>query len=168
MALLKKNCIQLVIDVRSKPYSRFRHFNREPLQERLSNQGIEYLYLGEELGGHPVKDEYYNSGGRVMYERLASSRKFRNGISKVVDESERCVCAVLCAEEDPADCHRHPLLATMLLERGAKVLHIRRDGSVQDAAKMGKSDSRQLAMFEPVGEDFEWQSPKRIRPKGQG
>ena len=166
MGLLKAQDIELVVDVRSKPYSRFRHFNRESLEERLTGLGIRYSHRGVELGGHPPEDEFYNEQGRVAYERLAASRKFRRAIGKIVEDSEQYTLVLMCAEEDPAKCHRHPLLAVALLENGLRVLHLRRDGSVQDAEGMIEQSSLQLPLVEPVGEDVMWQSPKRIRPRG--
>ena len=70
VALLMMHGIERVVDVRSKPTSRFHHFKREPLTERLRGIGIDYLYLGDQLGGHPDSDDFY-VGGRVAYERMA-------------------------------------------------------------------------------------------------
>lgn len=164
-ALLEKYNIQCLIDVRSKPRSRFGQFNRKALETRLSGRGIEYLYLGDELGGHPDPDEFYE-GGHVVYERVAGLREFRRGIGRVIDESEQRRLVLMCAEENPADCHRHPLLARMLVERGVEVLHMRRDGSFQDATKMVESVDPRLPLFELAGEDLTWRSPKRIRRRG--
>ena len=166
LGLLEAQDVELVVDVRSNPYSRFRHFNREALKDRLGGLGILYSHRGEELGGHPPEGEFYNEHGRVAYERLATMRKFRRAISKIVEESEQYSLALMCAEENPAKCHRHPLLAVSLLERGLRVLHLRRGGSVQDAGEMIERGSLQLPLVEPVGEDARWQSPKRIRPRG--
>ena len=163
-ALLRKQKIERLVDVRSKPYSRFRHFNREAIERRLKGLDISYLYLGDLLGGHPEADEFYVNG-RVVYERIASKREFRRGIKRVIDESEKKRIALMCTEEDPAKCHRHPLLASALIERGVQVLHLRRDGTTQDAAAITEEASVQLPLVEPVGEDLTWQSPKRIRQR---
>ena len=168
IALLKAYKIDQVFDVRSKPYSRFRHFSREHLMDRLARHEIQYAYMGEELGGHPVDERYYNERDRVVYERLAISPEFRRGFRNMVKEIEACErnsIAVMCTEEDPAKCHRHPLLARVLMERGLEVRHIRRDGTVQNAAEISEDISQQLPLFEPVGEDLVWQSPKRIRTR---
>ena len=162
VALLVKHDIERVVDVRSRPTSRFHHFKREPLTEYLHGVGIDYLYLGDQLGGHPDSADFYVDG-RVAYERMAALQGFRRGIGRVADESEQCRLVLMCAEEDPAKCHRHPLLALALLERGAQVLHLRRDGSVQDARAMANQIDPQLPLFELVGEDLTWRSPKRIR-----
>ena len=166
IALVANHNIEIVVDVRSKPYSRFRHFNREPLAERLRSAGIDYLHLGDQLGGHPDPDDFY-VGGRVAYERVAALPGFRRGIAQVVDESAKHCVVLMCAEEDPAKCHRHPLLARMLVERGIEVLHLRRNGSIQDATSMAKQANPQMALFEPDGEDLTWRSPKRIRRRGR-
>ena len=166
VALLKRQNIERVVDVRSKPTSRFHHFKREPLTERLRSLGIDYLYLGDQLGGHPESDDFYVDG-RVAYERMAALSGFRVGISRVVDDSEQHCLVLMCAEEDPAKCHRHPLLALALLERGVEVLHLRRDGSIQDAAAMTDQTSPQMPLLEPPGEDLTWRSPKRIRRRGR-
>ena len=162
--LLKEQNIELLVDVRSKPYCRYRHFNREPLGARLHTKGIQYLYLGNQLGGHPASDRLYENG-RVVYERIAASREFRRGIGRVVEETERNRLVLMCTEEDPTKCHRHPLLASALLERDLRVLHLRRNGSVQDAMHVIEPNSLQMPLLETVGEDLTWQSPKRIRPR---
>ena len=161
-ALLKQHDIQCVIDVRSKPRARFGQFNRKPLETRLQALGIDYLYLGDSLGGHPDPDEFYE-GGRVVYDRVAGLREFRLGINRVVDEGEHRRIALMCAEEDPSKCHRHPLLARMLVERGVAVHHIRRTGATIDATALVDVADSQLSIFELDGEDPTWISPKRIR-----
>ena len=161
-ALLMKYNIERVVDVRSKPYSRFRHFNREPLEDRLAGLNIDYLYLGDQLGGHPDHDELYENG-RVAYERVTVLSGFRRGIKQVVEESKHYCLALMCTEEDPTKCHRHPLLALALMERSLQVRHIRRDGTIKNAALMTERTTSQLPLFEPVGEDRTWHSPKRIR-----
>ena len=160
-ALLLRQSIERVVDVRSRPRSRFGQFNGKALAKRLTGRGIEYLYLGDQLGGYPEPDALYDDG-RVVYERVAALPHFRSGIKRVAKECEQQRMALMCAQEDPKVCHRHPLLASALLERGVEVLHLRRDGSVQDAATMTEQTSLQLPLLEPVGEDLTWRSPKRI------
>ena len=164
ISLLIRQNIEQLVDVRSKPYSRFHHFNREPLLKRLASKGIDYLYLGNQLGGHPESDDLY-ANGRVVYDRMAALPGFRQGIKRVANESEKHSLVLMCTEEDPKECHRQPLLALELLERGVQVMHLRRGGSVQEAAAMTEQSSLQLPLFELGGEDSTWQSPKRIRQR---
>ena len=162
VALLVNRDIEYLLDVRSRPNSRFHRFKREPLSWRLSTLGIYYLYVGDQLGGYPESADYYVDG-RVAYERVAALRGFRLGIDRVVDLCEQHSLVLMCSQENPVDCHRHPLLASALIERGIEVLHLRRDGSVQDAAALTVQASQQMPLFELVGEDLTWRSPKRIR-----
>jgi hypothetical protein len=120
--------------------------------------------LGQELGGHPDEAELYDGGGHVIYERIATTSPFRNGIRRVGEIASSTRLVLMCAEGNPSECHRHPLLARELVMRGFRVLHICRDGSLQNARDMfEKPTDPQLPLIEPPGEDLSWRSPKRIR-----
>ena len=122
--------------------------------------------MGDALGGHPQEKSFYDAKDHVIYERITPLKEFRRGIKRIAEESEGHILSLMCAEEDPIKCHRHPLLARALIERDVRVLHLRRDGTVQDAAELAGFTSLQLSLFEPSGEDRTWQSPKRIRRRG--
>ncbi len=49
--LLKRYNIEIVLDVRSFPTSRFEHFKKENLCRYLKKEGFEYIHL-KELGGY--------------------------------------------------------------------------------------------------------------------
>jgi len=55
LALLGRLGVELVVDVRRFPTSRFVHFKREELKRLLEGGGVSYIYLGEELGGYRRK-----------------------------------------------------------------------------------------------------------------
>ena len=164
LGLLQLHDIQTLADVRSSPRSRYHHFNQAVLRNLLWTAGLEYVYLGEELGGHPESDEFYDISGHVVYERIFSTRQFRRAIQRTIDLSATTRLVLMCAEGDPSQCHRHPLIARVLLEHKICVQHIRRDGTLLEAAAM-RSQHRgsQLPLLEPTGEDLSWRSPKRIR-----
>ena len=159
-SLLTGNDIRVLIDVRSKPVSRYRHFNSDRLERRLLASNIEYLHLIE-LGGHPADQSLYDYK-RVMYERIAVKREFKRDIDRVVDLSKHQRIVLMCTEENPLKCHRHPFLARELNERGIDVYHIRRDGSLECANEMKVEPHEQLSLFEETGEDSSWRSPKPI------
>ena len=163
VALLVEHNIERVVDVRSKPYFRFRHFNREALTKRLGDLGIDYVHLGDHLGGHPESDEFYVNG-RVVYERIATTRGFRRDINRVAGERANSIAWFSCVRRRT---RRSAIairsLALAMLERGLQVLHLRRDGSAQDARTMADQINPQMSLVEPPGEDFTWRSPKRIR-----
>ena len=64
--LMRGEGIEFVVGVRSYPYSRVApHFNREELDVALRGIGARYLFLGEELGGRPSREEHYDEGGTL-------------------------------------------------------------------------------------------------------
>src|SRR5437868_6071407 len=69
--LLDKHRIEVLVDTRSHPYSKYvAHFNREDLQSALRQSGLRYLFLGGELGGRPAEEDYYDDEGHVLYFRV--------------------------------------------------------------------------------------------------
>lgn len=150
--LLKQHAIEMLIDVRSHPRSSYcPQYDRRTLSGALAGAGIEYRFLGEDLGGHPEVAEFYDPAGYVLYDRLARSAPFQGGISELQMLIQRQRVAVMCSEEDPAACHRHLLIARVLAEQGISVLHIRGDGTVNpddSVTSRSEDDSdRQLKLF---------------------
>ncbi|HDD72120.1 MAG TPA: DUF488 domain-containing protein [Candidatus Bathyarchaeota archaeon] len=112
--ILKAHGIQVVIDVRRFPTSRkVPHFSREALSEALREAGVEYVYLGDLLGG-------YRSGG---YVRHMETEAYRQGVERVLELSRDRRVAVMCAEKFPWRCHRRHIART-LEEMGVPVVHI--------------------------------------------
>jgi len=137
LALLEAHGIEVLVDVRSKPYSAYaRQYDMEPLRASISLAGLQYLYLGRELGGHPDSSDFYDAEGHVLYERLAQSEAFQRGLARLEAEMEARRIAVMCSEENPACCHRRVLIGRVLAARGASLDHIRADGRVQTEADL--------------------------------
>lgn len=144
-SLLKEHEIEVLVDTRSRPYSRHApHFNARTIEAILSGYGISYLFLGRELGGRPQGEEFYDAEGRVDYARVERSRSFLDGIHRLETEIQDRRVALLCSEEDPTGCHRRLLIGWALEGRGITVLHIRGDGGVQ---MEGETASGQPALF---------------------
>jgi uncharacterized protein (DUF488 family) len=132
VGLLKAHGIEVVADIRSRPYSRHApHFNARDIEAILSDNGIWRLFLGVELGGRPTAEEFYDADGRVDYARIERSRAFLDAIQRLEREIRDLRIALLCSEEDPTRCHRRLLVGRVLGERRIAVRHIRGDGSVQ-------------------------------------
>jgi uncharacterized protein (DUF488 family) len=141
--LLKQYGITLLVDIRSSPYSRFNpHFNRENLEATLAEAGIAYAFHGNSLGGKPDDPSCYDEG-RVNYAQIREKEWFQQGIAYICWERQNHALAVMCAEEDPKECHRHNLVAQELLARGVEVIHIRGDGTSEEATK----NQEQLTLF---------------------
>ncbi len=143
VAILQRNAVQVIAEVRSYPYSNYSpQFDREAMKEALTKIGVKYVDLGEELGGRPEGTEFYDRDGHVLYDKVAASAKFAEGIRRIEDGMKKYRVAMLCSEEDPAICHRGLLVGRVLRERGARVDHIRGDGRIQaDNEVFAKNDS---------------------------
>ena len=130
--LLKQHGIGALVDVRSKPVSRWAAFaNRRSLPGLLEEEGIQHVYMGELLGGKPSDPSCYDEKGILDYNKIRSTPYFRAGIVELLELARGARVVLMCAEEDPTKCHRTLLIAPALEERGVNALHIRKDGSVQ-------------------------------------
>lgn len=131
VSLLHRNDVTALADVRSMPFSRFMpHFNRRELQRELGESGINYAFLGRELGARSEDRSCYIDG-RVQYRLLARTELFRVGIDRVLKGVATERIALMCAEKDPLDCHRTLLVARVLFEEGVDVAHILHDGQLE-------------------------------------
>ena len=172
LALLAEQRIEVLVDVRSRPYSTYTpHFAAQALQAAVAGAGYRYLFLGRELGGRPEGDEYYDDSGRVDYARVACSSLFRSGIERLHAGIARYRVALLCAEEDPTGCHRRRLVGRVLAEEGVAVQHIRGDTTVKTEAEIAAAEApaaptNQLSLFGEMEQPVEWKSIRSVLPGG--
>ena len=137
LRLLEQHSVAVVADVRSVPYSRrYPQFSRRPLQRALEEGGFRYLFLGAELGARSGDPSCYDEEGRVRFSRLSETGIFLRGIERVIEGAASTRMALLCAERDPANCHRAILVAPVLRERGVTVHHILPDGSLESQEQL--------------------------------
>jgi len=135
--LLQLYGVESVVDVRSQPYSRLEHFRRDNLKAQLKSAGIDYVFLGRELGARREEPECY-VGSRVSYGRVAQLPAFQAGLERLERAAAKRAVALMCAEREPLDCHRTILVARQLAARGWRVLHILADGSLESHADTEK------------------------------
>ena len=170
VALLRQHTIEVLVDVRSAPYSRYvPHFNQPALQETLRAADVRYLYLGKELGGQPLVRALYDDAGFALYDRIASLPEFRNGLARLKSGAERFRVAIMCSEEDPYVCHRSILVGKVLLDDGVRVVHIRGDGRTEEQQPAATRDApRQQSLFgadETAARVSEWKSVRSVLPR---
>jgi uncharacterized protein (DUF488 family) len=133
IALLDGHAVDVVVDVRSSPASRYApHFSGEQLRRALSLTTHRYLFMGDVLGGRPDDPTMYDDAGFVLYDRVAASVPFQVALDRLQAGMARYRIALLCAEEDPTSCHRRRLVARALGARGVGTAHIRHDGRTED------------------------------------
>ncbi len=131
LGLLNRHGITAVADVRSQPYSRFNpQFNREDLASVLKASGLEYIFLGHELGARSSNSACHRDG-RAQYSLIAKTPAFERGIERLREGMENLRVAILCAEKEPLTCHRSILIGRYLHERSFDVQHILEDGSLE-------------------------------------
>lgn len=166
--LLRKYEIQVLVDVRTQPYSRYTsQFNREELKAALTACKIRYLFMGEQLGGRPEGEQYYDVEGKVLYHAIADADFFRAGVDRLRKGGQQYRVAMMCSEEDPVVCHRYLLISRVLTELGEQVWHIRGDGSVETEAQVraANGDETKQGLLFPELEEDSWKSIRSVLPK---
>ncbi len=146
---LKASDIAYLIDVRTRPYSRFKpEFSKDALDNALKQQGIRYVFMGDSLGGMPDDPACYEDG-KVSYERVREKEFFLAGIERLRRAWEQGLPVVLmCSEGKPEMCHRSKLIAPALLALGIDVLHIdEADQLITQAQVMDRVTGGQPSLF---------------------
>ena len=130
--LLGLHQAQAVADVRSNPFSaRYPQFSQPGFEALLRERGIAWLGFGDELGGRPDDPTAYTDG-HVNYRLRRKSAAFRQGLERLVLELERRTVAMMCAEEDPLQCHRFLMNCAELRAWGVPARHIRKGGRIEE------------------------------------
>jgi uncharacterized protein (DUF488 family) len=148
LTLLRGAGVDAIADVRSIPHSRFcPWFSQKPLAATLSAAGIDYIALGNALGGRPRHDRLYRDGV-ADYEAMAIEPEYVTGLDRLLDAAVRSRVCLMCAEREPLDCHRCLLVTRSLAARGVAVGHILHDGAVEAHA----ATELRLLAFDERGE----------------
>jgi uncharacterized protein (DUF488 family) len=123
--LLDRNGVRYLIDVRSRPFSRYKpDFNRDPLKRSLHRRRIRYVFMGDLLGGLPDDKSCYTEG-KVDYEKVRARPFHQRGISRLRSAwQKRVPVAVMCACGNPERCHRSKLIGISLHRAGIPVVHV--------------------------------------------
>ena len=131
IALLNQYGIKYLIDVRSRPYSKFNpDFNREALERVLTQKTIKYVFMGDKIGGLP-EDLTCRTDDKIDYDKCKQNSGYIEGINRVVTAYEKNLkVAMMCSESKPQECHRSKLLGEMLRDRNVEVQHINESGEL--------------------------------------
>jgi len=152
LTLLNRHHIKAVADVRSQPYARLAHFNREYLSAELKAAGIEYIFLGEELGARRQEQECYEDNA-APYEKIAKLPAFKEGLAQLCRHAQTHRLVMMCSEKEPLDCHRTILICRRLRDSGLQIKHILADGNLEDHSSTEKRLVRKMGiertLFEP-------------------
>ncbi len=130
--------IQYLIDVRTKPYSKWNpSFNQEALRALLQKKGFVYVYMGDSIGGLPSDTSCYTDG-HIDYAKVREKPFFQEGLARLLVAAEKGLkVAVMCSESEPEKCHRSKLIGQELLKHDISMNHI---------IGIGKSQSQETVM----------------------
>ncbi|MFH1429585.1 MAG: DUF488 domain-containing protein [Candidatus Margulisiibacteriota bacterium] len=143
--ILNKYGINVIVDVRSLPYSRYKQeFNRENIKDLLLKNNISYVFLGDNCGARIDAAECYING-KANYHLIARHPKFQEGINRICKGLEQDYnIALMCAEKDPITCHRTILICRNLRLKNIQIKHILQNGGIEDHSK---SEKRLMKLF---------------------
>lgn len=168
IALLQTYQIAYLIDVRSKPYSRYRpEFGKSELESALKEAGIRYVFMGDTLGGQPDDARCYTEG-KVDYEKVKQMAFYQEGIGRLQKAyAQQLPVVLLCAEGKPEQCHRSKLIGQTLTEQDIPVAHIdENDNLASQAEVLLRLTNNQPSLF---GDDFhQFTSRKRYERDAEG
>ena len=126
IAALQANQIEFLLDVRSRPYSRYKpEFSRDALEAHVRRAGIRYVFMGDSLGGRPADPTCYDADGKVNYAAVEERAFYQGGLDRVASaHAQGRRVALMCSEGKPENCHRSKLIGKSLAKRAIPVSHI--------------------------------------------
>ncbi|HWB48591.1 MAG TPA: DUF488 domain-containing protein [Stellaceae bacterium] len=141
VALLREAAVDLLVDVRTVPRSRFNpQFNADALPLTLAPAGIGYRHIAA-LGGlrhrpkeaPPSPNGLWRNEAFQAYADYAMTPAFHAALEELRRLAHRHSCAVMCAEAVWWRCHRR-IVADYLLAAGEEVRHIMGPGHIDPAS----------------------------------
>lgn len=130
LKLLEANQIEILVDVRSKPFSRFNPaYRRTVFEQHLQDAGIQYLFMGNELGGKPSDPNLYING-ILSYETVRNTPLYKAAVKQLISLSKQgSIICTMCSELEQNNCHRKTLLSDDFIREGTAVIHIDAKGN---------------------------------------
>ncbi len=128
VGLLQSHGIQLLVDVRTIPFSRRNpQFHQEALAQSLREAGLQYRHMPALGGRRKSQPDSVNVGWKNQgfrgYADYMQTQEFWNALEVLVPIGQSLPVAIMCAEAVPWRCHR-TLIADALVIRGWAVHHI--------------------------------------------
>jgi uncharacterized protein (DUF488 family) len=158
IAVLRRYEIEYLVDIRSRPYSRYKpDFSRQALSSHLGAAGIRYVFMGDTLGGQPDNEACYTDG-KVDYEKVSVQPFYLRGLERLRDAARQGLrVALMCSEGKPEQCHRSKLIGKSLAAENLTVTHIdENDQELTQEEVMLRLHGGQRTLF-----DLEYTSRKR-------
>lgn len=166
LGLLKEHGIEYLIDVRTRPYSRFNpQYNRMALEHSLGAVGIRYVFMGDTLGGRPEDPSCYTPDGRADYSVMRTKDFFLAGMERLIKAREMVrAVAMMCSESKPCECHRTRLIGQALAQANVPVVHIDERGALSTQELVVSEMNKGIQQVDLFSSPAFSTSIKRIRP----
>jgi len=155
LQLLTENEIEILVDVRSYPSSRYSpQFNRNVLSAQLATSA-----------------DFYDEEGYVLYGKMKESETFLSGVDQLLEIAKDSKVAMMCSEGMPNDCHRHLLVARVLAEKNPRieVHHLHPKGGGISSIKLLENQAPPQSLFDELHgkEEMPWKSIQSVSPNIQ-
>ena len=162
IAELKSFNIQFLLDIRSKPFSKWNpQFNQYELKTKLEEEGIKYVFVGDKLGGLPDDRTCYDREGKVLYDVIKQKNFFKQGIERLTSANEKKIqLAIMCSESKPEECHRSKLIGQELLLEKISLKHILSTTKIKSQETVILELNKGLATTNLFGNSTEFTSRK--------
>jgi uncharacterized protein (DUF488 family) len=128
LRLLRKERIDLVVDVRDVPWSHKPGFSKRPLSEALAAARLEYVHAG--FAGNPkaLRSTAADNAEalRLYAKHLKSHPEILARMDALLDPflAKGKRACLICFERDPRDCHRSILATAWAKRRKVAVRHL--------------------------------------------
>lgn len=136
MKMLKAQGIELLVDIRHYPGSRYcPQFGKARLRRNLERNKISYAHLVS-LGGRrrPDKESDLNAAWRSAqfrgYADYMQTEEFDDALAELMKMAETKKTAIMCSEAVPWRCHRS-MVSDALIAKGWQVLDIYTEKNVK-------------------------------------
>jgi uncharacterized protein (DUF488 family) len=168
VAVLKEHQIAFLVDVRSQPYSRYKtEFTKDALAHRLKQTGVQYVFMGDTMGGRPADPDCYDDDGKVNYKKYRHKDSYLEGIERLKRAwQQQLPVVIMCSEGKPENCHRSELIGRSLEADDIAVAHIDENGALisqKDAESRRRGG--QLSLFPSLEQST---SRKKYKPDATG
>jgi hypothetical protein len=148
-------------------------FNKDALSSALGDHNILYTHFAEEFGARHTKPSLLDENGKVDFEKVRETEKFKQGIQRLKKGLELGYkIALMCSEAEPFDCHRFSMISYQLVKEGLQVKHILKDGSVVDNSELEnqllekyQKKLPQSTLFETVTREMQIEAAYQLRSK---
>ena len=159
---LKSFEIQFLLDIRSKPFSKWNpQFNQNELKFKLEEKEIKYVWVGDTLGGLPKDRSCYDYNGKVVYDIIKEKDFFKEGLKRLTTANDKEIrIAIMCSESKPEECHRSKLIGQELLKKKISLKHIISDKLVKSQEMVMAELTKGKGAVDLFGNEIDFTSRK--------